>query len=207
MQVYLPTGKILDYDETSKNISSGEFVSNIPTSRHYKIKNDGKAVLYDEKANVSLVYENDEKYKFRLVYNGDAKNFICIEPQTGMANSPNSPFDREYAGFAFIKGNMSETYKSKTLPAGTYLMICIVGPNNESNKGLASASITVGSTKVVEVQHKDDYEGNLSESQGKGYSSYRHKYQTYKIASSSTVTAAVSVTYGTACACCFRISN
>ena len=113
MRVYLPTGKILDFDKTSKKIASGEYVSNIPTSRHYKIKNDGKVVLYDKKANVSLVYENDEKYKFRLLYNGNADEFICIEPQTSMANAPNSPFDREYAGFSYIESGKTQTYKSK----------------------------------------------------------------------------------------------
>jgi aldose 1-epimerase len=113
MRVYLPTGKILSHDDTSKKIADGEFVSNVPTSRHYKTKNKGEVVLYDETANVSLVYENDEKYKFRLVYNGDATEFICIEPQTSMANAPNSPFDREYAGFSYIESGKTQTYKSK----------------------------------------------------------------------------------------------
>jgi len=113
MAVYLPTGKILEYDEVSTALKNGTFVSDVPISRHYKIAKDGLITLYDEQKDLTLVYENDEKYKFRLVYNGDAKSFICIEPQTGMANSPSSPFDREYAGFAFIEGNKSEIYKSK----------------------------------------------------------------------------------------------
>ncbi len=113
MSVYLPTGKILDYDEISTSLKCGTFVSNEPISRHYKIENDGLITLFDESKDLTMVYENDEKYKFRLVYNGDAKNFICIEPQTGIANSPNSPFDREYAGFAFIKSGESKIYKSK----------------------------------------------------------------------------------------------
>ncbi|MBO5224391.1 MAG: aldose 1-epimerase [Clostridia bacterium] len=113
MAVYLPTGKILEYDQVSSAIKSGEFVSDKPISRHYKINADGLITLYDESKNVTLVYENDEKYKFRLVYNGNADNFICIEPQTGMANTPNSPFGRTYAGFDFIKSGESKIYKSK----------------------------------------------------------------------------------------------
>jgi aldose 1-epimerase len=113
MQVYLPTGKILDYDDVSMALKQGEFVSTTPISRHYKIDANGLITLYDTSKDLTLVYENDEKYKFRLVYNGSADNYICIEPQTGMANSPNSSFDRDYAGFAFIKSGASETYKSK----------------------------------------------------------------------------------------------
>ena len=113
MQVYLPTGKILEHDEVSTSLKRGSFVSTVPISRHYKVDANGLIALYDTSKDVTLVYENDEKYKFRLVYNGNADNYICIEPQTGMANSPNSPFDRDYAGFTFIKSGASETYKSK----------------------------------------------------------------------------------------------
>ncbi len=113
MSVYLPTGKILEHDEVSRSINNGSFVSNLPISRHYKTASTGLTVFYDEGKNLSLVYENDEKYKFRLIYNGNAENFICVEPQTGMANSPCSPFDREYAGFTFIKSGESVVYKSK----------------------------------------------------------------------------------------------
>ncbi len=113
MAVYLPTGKILEHDAVSTAIKKGKFISDTPISRHYRIAKDGLITLYDESKNLTLVYENDEKYKFRLVYNGSAENFICVEPQTGMANAPNSPFDRDYAGFTSIKSGESTIYKSK----------------------------------------------------------------------------------------------
>lgn len=113
MDVYLPTGKILLQDEVTDNLQSGRFVSTTPTSRHYKIRESGIIVLYDEKKDVSIIYRNDNKYKYRLIYNGNADGFICIEPQTSMANAPNAPFERRDTGFDYIECGQSKTYKSK----------------------------------------------------------------------------------------------
>ena len=70
-------------------------------------------MIYDKGKNLSVVYENDEKYGFRLVYNGNADEYICLEPQTCMANCPNAPFDRKETGFDYIAPEKSKRYVSK----------------------------------------------------------------------------------------------
>ena len=112
MQNYLPTGKILEFDKVSKALSHGTFMPfDKPISRHYKAKKCGKMIIYDRFNDLSLLYENDEKYKFRLIFNRG--EFICLEPQNCMANCPNSPFERKKAGFDFIKPNETKKYYSK----------------------------------------------------------------------------------------------
>ena len=81
-------------------------------SRHYRSTKGGRMVIYDEKQNLSVVYENDVKYNFRLIYNGNADEYICLEPQNCLANCPNAPFSREEAGFDYLAPGESKTYTS-----------------------------------------------------------------------------------------------
>ena len=114
MLVYLPTGNILPDDEVSTKLCRGEFLSfEERISRQYFKKGDGRVALKDVKRKISVVYEMDEKFGFRLLYNGNADQYICIEPQTCMANAPNAPFDRGYTGFDYIKPKETKTYHSR----------------------------------------------------------------------------------------------
>lgn len=109
MKNYLPTGNTPAFDEVSTALNSGKFdPSSAPISRHYR--GDGKMVIYDEENDLSVVYENDEELPFRLIYNGNADGYICLEPQTSLANSPNSPIPREEAGFGWIEPGKTVTY-------------------------------------------------------------------------------------------------
>ena len=47
----------------------------VPTSRHYRSRGKGNMVIYDAGQNLSMLYENDEKLGFRLIYNGNRS--IC----------------------------------------------------------------------------------------------------------------------------------
>ena len=60
-----------------------------------------------------VVYDNDEKYGFRLIYNGGSDGYICLEPQTCLVGCQNSPFSREEAGFDFLQAGERKTYCSK----------------------------------------------------------------------------------------------
>ena len=114
MQNYLPTGVKPEFDETSRALRCGIFSPFLKaTSRHYRADEDGRMMIYDKGKNLSVVYENDEKYGFRLVYNGNADEYICLEPQTCMANCPNAPFDRKETGFDYIAPGKSKRYVSK----------------------------------------------------------------------------------------------
>lgn len=112
MKNYLPTGEILKYDNISKSLAEGSFRPfDAPISRHYKSEHKGKMVIYDQQNNLSMVYENDEKYEYRLIFNRG--EFICLEPQNCLANCPNSPFNRKAAGFDFLKPNDVKKYYSR----------------------------------------------------------------------------------------------
>lgn len=111
---YLPTGKILPCDSVTERINSGEFMPlERIISRNYKAEKDGKIELSDLRSKVKLVYETDKKFGWRLFYNGNADEYICLEPMTCMANCPNATFDRSYAGFDAIPPHSSREYVNK----------------------------------------------------------------------------------------------
>ena len=113
MSVYLPTGKILPEDDVTKKLNDGSFSPfEKVLSRHYKVENERKIEIKDPAQGIKVVYENDEKYDFRLIYNGNADQYICLEPMNCMANCQNSPFDRDYAGFDYIEPGKSKMYIS-----------------------------------------------------------------------------------------------
>jgi len=109
---YLPTGKKPPFDEVSLALSRGEYrPMRSKTSRHYRAA--GNMSLTDIGAGLRLVYENDERYAFRLIYNGGEDGYICLEPQTCLANCQNSPFSREEAGFDYVCPGQSKTFNSR----------------------------------------------------------------------------------------------
>ncbi len=114
MSVYLPTGNILPADDITDKLNRGSFNPfEKVLSRHYKIREENRIEISDNGKKIKVVYENDEKFNFRLIYNGNADEYICLEPMNCMANCQNSPFDRDYAGFDYIKPGESKTYISK----------------------------------------------------------------------------------------------
>ena len=114
MANYLPTGKKLCFDDTTKALLKGNFCPfEKSISKHYRAALSGKMVLYDEEKDLSVVYENDEQLGFRLIYNGNADEYICLEPQTCLANCANAPFGREEAGFDFIEPGKEKQYVSR----------------------------------------------------------------------------------------------
>ena len=68
--------------------------------------------IFDPDSKLLLRYENDEKFGWRLIYNGDGTEYICLEPQTCMANCPNSPFDREFTGFSWLEPGEEREFTS-----------------------------------------------------------------------------------------------
>lgn len=111
---FLPTGKILEDDEITHKFLNGNFCpAKEEISRNYKIAGTGAIKIADEKNKIAVVYENDKKFGYRLFFNKNADDFICLEPMTCMANCQNSPFDRSFAGFDFIAPHKSKKYVSK----------------------------------------------------------------------------------------------
>ena len=112
MKNYLPTGEKPEFDGVTNRLRSGEFSPfEAVISRHYRAGKTGLMSLDCSK--FRIVYENDAKFTFRLIYNGQANEYICLEPQNCLANAPNAPFSREECGFDFIEPEKSKTYISK----------------------------------------------------------------------------------------------
>lgn len=114
MKNYLPTGNRPEFDLVSKELNSGRFKPiTKPISRHYMAQKGGVMKIADESKNLSVVYENDEKFGFRLIYCGGTEGYICLEPQNVLANCANSPIPRDEAGFFYIEPKKTEIFNSK----------------------------------------------------------------------------------------------
>ncbi|MFC7442602.1 aldose 1-epimerase [Laceyella putida] len=63
-----------------------------------------RMVLTDLKEQVRFIYDAGTKYRFWMMYNGDAKSgFFCPEPQTNMVNAPNVPLSAEQTGLVLLE--------------------------------------------------------------------------------------------------------
>jgi len=116
MSNYLPNGNYPKFDDVSLSLLNGTFnPTSKPISRHYRCINSDKIVNYDENSNFSLVYKNSKNLNYRLIYNGNADGYICLEPQTCMANAPKISLKKSESGFDFIKPKSKKVYLSKIL--------------------------------------------------------------------------------------------
>ena len=108
---YLPTGVKPSFDAVSEALARGNYkpVSG-KISRHYR--GNGKMSLTDVKKGLRMVYDSDEKFGFRLIFNGGDEGYICLEPQTCLANCQNAPFPRSETGFDWIEAGKSKKYRS-----------------------------------------------------------------------------------------------
>lgn len=119
MDTYLPTGNILEPDEITEKLKCGEFKPfEQKISRHYKSSGAGRMCIRDMKNNVTVQYENSTNMGFRLIYNGHADEYICMEPQNCLVNYMNEAFDWDYAGFEYLKSGDSKVYVSKITMGG-----------------------------------------------------------------------------------------
>lgn len=110
---YLPTGETPPPDETMRALTEGTFDPlSRPISRHCRAGASGLMTLTDEVHGVRVVYENDAAWGFRLIYNGDADGFICLEPQNCLVDAPNNVFGRERSGFDAIAPGECRVYRS-----------------------------------------------------------------------------------------------
>lgn len=109
---YLPTGKTPMLDEISTALKNGFFrPSDVGISRHYR--GAGSMSITDEARGLRVIYQPDKKFGFRLIYGGGKEGYLCLEPQTCLANCQNAPFSRNESGFDSIKPKKSKRYCSK----------------------------------------------------------------------------------------------
>lgn len=111
---YLPTGVTPAPDRVTEALMLGHFDPlSCPISRHCRAGGEGRMTLTDVRNGVRVVYENDASLAFRLIYNGDANGFICMEPQNCLVDAPNNVFGRDRSGFDAIAPGESRVYRSR----------------------------------------------------------------------------------------------
>jgi len=114
MHTCLPTGDRPAFDAVSTALASGEFCPmGQPISRHYRAGGGEQMHLRDCRQGVTVCYLPDHALGFRMIYNGNADGFICLEPQIALVNSPNSPIDRTEAGFDWLEPGETRTFVSE----------------------------------------------------------------------------------------------
>ena len=113
MDTYLPTGNICQPDDLTWMFKQGEFPPfSQQISRHYKAQGEKRMEICDIAKGICVQYENSADYEFRLLYNGQADEYICLEPQNCLVNCMNEDFDKDYAGFQVLKPDEEITFVS-----------------------------------------------------------------------------------------------
>ena len=79
---YLPTLEYASGRERERELVSGQYkITATPLSSLYGVSGT-LACISDEKAKLSLIYDCDESYKYRMLWRRDGAPFIALEPQT-----------------------------------------------------------------------------------------------------------------------------
>lgn len=102
---YLPTGKRFSIKNDSITLNLSD-----PISKVCEASDKGEMIFTDEKENLSITYRPDEKFLYRVLFNGGAKNFFCAEVQTCNVNACKTQSQKD--GFGFIPPTKSQTFVS-----------------------------------------------------------------------------------------------
>ena len=71
-------------------------------SRHYRAAGQGRMRLYSPQNRLFVSYETDEKYDFRLIYNGGSDAYLCMEPMSCAINAANAPYPQGFARVPYV---------------------------------------------------------------------------------------------------------
>ena len=108
---YLPTGEIRRDTPLLEELNRGTLVPSLqPLSVHLKMGKSRQMRLTDRKNGIQVVYQPGEAFGFWTLFNGGHRDFVCVEPQSWMTNSPNAPFPREESGFSFLRPGEKRDY-------------------------------------------------------------------------------------------------
>ena len=111
MAVYLPNGVTPEPDSVTAGLNGGTFCPlGEPISRHY-MADDGDITL--EGGEIKTVYENCRELSYRLIYNGAADEYICLEPQNCLINGVNKEIGGDAKKYDIIPPKSSIIYTSK----------------------------------------------------------------------------------------------
>lgn len=111
---YLPTGRFLERDEITKALNLSDFrTREVFISRHYRAAGQGKMSLYIPNRKLRICYDADQKFGFRLIYNGDSDTYICMEPQNCAVDAVNAPYPCGFAEMPFVPPHGALSFTSE----------------------------------------------------------------------------------------------
>ena len=111
MDTFLPTGGVIADSPMRQEMLNGTFrPCEHVISRHFAMDESREMRLMDAEHGVQLIYRALPPYAYWMVDNCGSREFLCVEPQTWVNNCPNTPFDREKTGFAFVAPGETRTY-------------------------------------------------------------------------------------------------
>ena len=113
MDTFLPDGGAASEYPGKEEMAEGSFVPTAHTiSRLFAMGDRHEMLLTDAASGARVRYQASDAYGYWMVFNGGAKDFLCVEPQSWLSNCPNAPFPREEMGFAFIAPGESKAYET-----------------------------------------------------------------------------------------------
>lgn len=117
----LPTEKYLELDENeAKFRTDGQYPLYTAMDNHYNVQSidkDGEdfhgLLIENREQNIRVVYEVGSEYKHWMIWNNEGLgNFVCVEPQTWMINSPNLSLPKEKTGYIIL--DPEQVWKEET---------------------------------------------------------------------------------------------
>lgn len=100
---YLPTGRLLPEDAITKALETSDFrTKETFISRHYRAAGQGRVSLYFPGNGLRVCYRADEKFAYRLLYNGGSDTYLCMEPQSCAVDAANAPYPDGFASVPHV---------------------------------------------------------------------------------------------------------
>ncbi len=116
---FLPTGKLITEKRELIDLNEGSFVpGHNKISALLKRQEGGKVLLTDRYTGLQVAYCVDEKYRCWMLFNGGAKDLVCIEPQTCISNAPYASLPDTERGLLLIEPSESIVLKTLLYVAG-----------------------------------------------------------------------------------------
>lgn len=111
---FLPTGNFPAEDAITRALNTSDFITKSAfVSRHYRAAGQGRMSLYFPHRGLRMRYETDEKYPFRLIYNGGSDTYVCMEPQSCAVDAANAPYPKGYAAVPVVPPHGTLCFTSK----------------------------------------------------------------------------------------------
>ena len=101
---HLPTGEIIDDSPLRQALLNDQInPCEHSFSHHFEMSGRHEMRLTDIGTKCWIHYRASDEYHYWMLYKGEGTDYLCVEPQTWMINSPNAPFHREETGFTALR--------------------------------------------------------------------------------------------------------